>query len=159
MQNATRFPHSKERWGGAHAGGIAHFARFQEIYVGKLYRHNDTADSGPTGAMAAPVRFQPRTHPVRSRGVLHGRAYGGGRRLLQINFSAVFDFHPNPAAADHLAGSKERAALSGFAGNYTARLVQLHDVFNGAPENFMSTIGAPRGAAARRPASDEIFSK
>ena len=30
-------------------GGIAHYARFEEIYEGRLFKPRDTAASGPTG--------------------------------------------------------------------------------------------------------------
>ena len=37
-------------------------------------------------------------------------------------------------------GTRAHELSVGFASNYTALLVQLHGVFNGAPHNFTSTL-------------------
>ena len=53
-----------------------------------------------------------------------------------------YDFAPNPAVADYPNGSEAHALSQAFAANYTALLAMLHDVFNGAPETYFSTLSA-----------------
>ena len=95
---------------GALGGGLAHFARFKEVLVGREYRTGDTVDSGPTGAAVA------------------------------VDWSGVRRFVDDPRVEDFDAKGAAGAAARAFAGNYTKLLVALHAVFNGHPDRFMATV-------------------
>ena len=92
--------------------GLAHFARFKEIAIGREYGPGDSIVSGPTG-------------PERP-----------------VDWHDVFKFDANPALADFAPGTTARARSLAFASNYTSLLVRLHNVFNGQPATLMSTLGA-----------------
>ena len=96
---------------GALGGGLAHFARFKEVLVGREYRTGDTV-------------AQPRTD---------GR---GGRRRL----GSVRRFVDDPRVEDFDAKGAAGAAARAFAGNYTKLLVALHADFNGHPDHFLATV-------------------
>jgi len=91
-------------------GEYAHFVRFEEIYMGRMFRQNDTAASGPSG----PTKF--------------------------VNWTEIYQFQANPSPDDHPPGSQEAIELTWFANNYTDLLVELHDTFNGAPQKYFDTI-------------------
>ena len=93
-------------------GGLAHFARFTEVLKGKKYGPGDTPTTGPRG------------------------------EKMPVNWTNVFSFENNPKVENFPNGSAARAASKYFASNYTALLAQLHNVFNGAPEQLMTTMTA-----------------
>ena len=94
-------------------GGIySHYARFAEVEAGRRWRDNDTIASGPTGE-ALPARW-----------------------------SKVYTFEANPKVSNFAEGTEAHQLSLAFAGNYTRLLVMLHNVFNGAPETYFSTMGA-----------------
>lgn len=57
-------------------------------------------------------------------------------------FGSVRQFTPNPSISNYARGTHAYALVQGFASNYTALLVQLHNVFNGAPQTYFSTLSA-----------------
>jgi hypothetical protein len=95
-------------------GGLAHFARFNEIRDGRMYARNDTWKTGPRGAFITPP----------------------------IQWADVFHFRPNPKISNFPVGSPAHTASFYFARNYTQLLRKLHVVFNGQPNTLMSTLGA-----------------
>jgi CDGSH-type Zn-finger protein len=82
---------------------VAHYFRFNELYVGRRYTRGDTPQSGPTG------------EPV------------------EVDWDAVWPMRPNPRTADYPDGSPIRAQLQEFNHAYTAVLHLLHESFNGSP--------------------------
>lgn len=92
-------------------GGVAHWARFKEVLVGREFLPNDTAATGPTGP----------THSI---------DWGG----------ASYTFESNPRVEDFPEGSDAHALALAFASNYTMLLVKLHAVFNGSPQTFSQTL-------------------
>lgn len=94
-------------------GQFAHFARFEEIYTGRMYLPNDTAASGPTGS----------SWPANS-----------------VNWTKIYKFQPNPSLADHPVGSTAYNKLAYFAANYTDLLSELHDVFNGNAAGYIGSL-------------------
>ena len=95
-------------------GGLAHFARFNEIQYERLYGANDTWGTGPRGAKISPP----------------------------IAWAEVFHFTPNPKVSNFQVGTPAHTASFYFARNYTNLLHKLHVVFNGQPDTLMSTMGA-----------------
>ena len=74
---------------GALGGGLAHFARFKEVLVGREYRTGDTVDSGPTGAAVAVDwsgvrRFvdDPRVEDFDAKGAAGAQNEGAGQSAL-----------------------------------------------------------------------------
>ena len=69
---------------GALGGGLAHFARFKEVLVGREYRTGDTVDSGPTGAaVAVDWRACAALSTTRASRTLTRRARRAPRRALR----------------------------------------------------------------------------
>lgn len=91
-------------------GEFAHFARFEEIYMGRLYQPNDTVASGPTGGEKS------------------------------VNWTAISTFMSDPSPDDHPEGSEARELLTYFAANYTVLLSELHSCFNGSPDMYYKTL-------------------
>jgi len=96
-------------------------------------------------------------HFARFTEILEGRLFGpndtaeSGPRgpAVPPSWDDVYQFAPNPRVHDFPVGPARELTLS-FAGNYTALLVALHDVFNGHPNRLGSTLGkmyALRGMA------------
>lgn len=69
-------------------------------------------------------------------------ASGGptGPRIAAIG--AVRQFALNPRVDDYPAGTEANTRAAAFAGLYCSLLVQLHDVFNGAPGTYYDTLAA-----------------
>src|SRR4051794_10742905 len=82
---------------------VAHYFRFQEIYLGRRFAPGNTPQSGPTG------------------------------ELLEVDWGAVHDMRPNPRTADYPAGSVMREALESFNRAYCDVLHLLDETFNGSP--------------------------
>jgi CDGSH-type Zn-finger protein len=94
---------------------IAHFFRFNELYVGRRYALGDTPQSGPTG------------EPV------------------EVEWDGVWNMRPNPHAADYPDGSPIRAQMEEFNHAYTAVLHLLHQCFNGSPRLLAVATGLMYG--------------
>lgn len=95
-------------------GEIAHYYRFEEIYVGK-----------------ALVKHKPGSKPQYS--------YSGD----PITFTAddVFPTYPNTKAAMLTQGSEERRRVDEFNAAYASLLNGLHRTYNGEPKHLDQTIG------------------
>ena len=95
---------------------VAHYFRFNELYVGRRYTLGDTPQSGPTGEPVA-VDWDARlTTCARTR-----------------------------ARADYPDGSPIRAQLEEFNHAYTAVLHLLHESFNGSPRLLAVATGLMYG--------------
>merc|ERR1711957_353005 len=62
------------------------------------------------------------------------------RHLLGNNWSAVYNFAPNPRAADYSSHSDIYEKMMTFNSCYTHLLVGLHQVFNGSPGSFWAQV-------------------
>jgi len=93
-------------------GVLSHYARFAEIGAERRYRFNDTVKGGPTG------------------------------ERVDVNWTHVYNFRSNPQLADLPVGSHAYNVSKAFASKYTQCLTQLHNVFNGAPETYSTTLAA-----------------
>ena len=93
-------------------GSISHYARFAEIDAGHRWQANDTISRGPTGAN------------------------------VTSKWEHVYTFEPNPQVSNFEVGTDAYELSRAFASNYTSLLVMLHNVFNGAPETYFSTLRA-----------------
>ena len=91
---------------------LAHYYRFQELKLGRRYRHGDTPQSGPTGDM------------------------------ISVDWSGVRPMRRNPQAGDHAPGSAIRAAQERFNHSYCAILRLLDQAFDGSPQILKAAIGS-----------------
>jgi CDGSH-type Zn-finger protein len=98
---------------------VAHYFRFQELYLGRRYAPGDTPQSGPRG------------------------------EELQVDWDAVHDMRPNPRAADYPAGSEIRAQMDAYNLAYCGVLHLLHETFNGSPGLLAVATGAMYGLKAQ----------
>ena len=94
---------------------VAHYFRFNELFVGRRYRQGDTPQSGPTG------------------------------EPLAIDWDAVHDMRPNPRSSDYPEGSEIRARLDEFNRSYSSILHLLHEAFNGSPRLLAVATGLMYG--------------
>jgi CDGSH-type Zn-finger protein/uncharacterized Fe-S cluster protein YjdI len=94
---------------------VAHYFRFNELYVGRHYTLGDTPQSGPTGG------------PV------------------SVDWDGVYDMRPNPTTADYPDGSPIREQMEEFKHAYTAVLHLLHECFNGSPRLLAVATGLMYG--------------
>jgi CDGSH-type Zn-finger protein/uncharacterized Fe-S cluster protein YjdI len=94
---------------------VAHYFRFNELYVGRRYQLGDTPQSGPTGA------------PV------------------VVDWDAVWPMRPNPSTADYPVDGPVRAQMEEFKHAYTAVLHLLHETFNGSPRLLAVATGLMYG--------------
>jgi CDGSH-type Zn-finger protein len=94
---------------------VAHYFRFQEIYVGRRYAPGDTPQSGPTG------------------------------EPFHVDWEAVHDMRPNPRTKDYPHGSKTRAQMDEFNHAYSGVLHVLDECFNGSPRLLAVATGAMYG--------------
>ena len=78
----------------------------------RLFQHNDTIVSGPTG------------------------------EPMPIEWGSVYDFVPNPTLTDFENYTEAHDLVKSFASNYTELLVALHNVFNGSPSSYFNTLAA-----------------
>jgi Uncharacterized conserved protein len=98
---------------------VSHYYRLIELLEGRYYKHGDTPQSGPTG------------HPC------------------TVDWDAVYDFRPNPRAADYPHHSEAREALRGFERAYCDLLRRMHRSFNGEPEQMALAVGEMYDIKAR----------
>jgi CDGSH-type Zn-finger protein len=94
---------------------VAHYFRFQEIYVGRRHAPGDTPQSGPTG------------------------------EPFQVDWEAVHNMRPNPRSRDYPKGSEIRAQMDEFNHAYSGVLHLLDECFNGSPRLLAVATGAMYG--------------
>jgi len=91
---------------------VAHYYRFRELELCRMYRRGDTPRSGPTG------------DPI------------------SIDWNAVRLMRANPRTSDHAPGSPIRIAQDEFNHSYCSLLRSLEEAFNGVPQMLGAAIGA-----------------
>lgn len=89
---------------------VAHFFRYQEVLLGRLYQRGDTPASGPTG------------------------------RSFDVDWDAVYPMRENPRNADYAPGSPVREKMDAFNQIYSDMLRGLHRAFNGEPKHMFVTV-------------------
>ena len=94
---------------------VAHYFRFNELYLGRCYRVGDTPQSGPTG------------------------------EEFTVDWDAVHNMRPNPRSSDYPEGSEIRARLGEFNHAYSGCLHLLHETFNGSPRLLAVATGLMYG--------------
>ncbi|MFC4871925.1 ferritin-like domain-containing protein [Negadavirga shengliensis] len=94
-------------------GEIAHYYRFEEIYVGRALVKDDSVETGYSFS-GEEITFDP------------------------ANIQPLF---PNTKASMLAPGSEERRRIDEFNAAYASLLKGLHDTFNGHPEKLNNTIG------------------
>jgi CDGSH-type Zn-finger protein len=98
---------------------VAHYFRYQEILLGRLYQRGDTPASGPTG------------------------------RAFTIDWNAVHPMRDNPRTSDYAPGSPVRQKMETFNRQYSDMLRALHRVFNGEPTGMFTVVNAMRDLRSR----------
>jgi len=88
----------------------AHYFRFNEIMVERMYLPTDSPQAPPSG------------------------------RPVAVEWDAAYNMHPNPKMADYEKGSELWNKTYEFNRTYMALLTGLHNACNGKPETFMATI-------------------
>jgi len=91
---------------------VAHYYRFEELKLGRLYRREDTPLSGPTG------------------------------EPISIDWAGVRPMVTNPRTSDHAEGSQIRTAQEEFNNTYSVILQLLEQAFDGAPHMLGPSIKA-----------------
>ncbi len=91
---------------------VAHYFRFNEVYLGQFYQKGDTAQSGPTG------------------------------KKFTVDWDAVYNFRPNPRSRDYVKGSEIREKMDDFNHTYSSILHLLELCFNGKPQLLAVATGA-----------------
>lgn len=94
-------------------GEVAHYYRFEEIYVGKVLKEDPTAPNGYSFS-GAPIVF---------------------------DSNDVFPILPNTKANMLAPGSEERRRVDEFNQTYHSLLKGLHRTYNGEPNHLNQTIG------------------
>jgi CDGSH-type Zn-finger protein len=94
---------------------VAHYFRFQELYLGRRHATGDTPQSGPTG------------------------------EPLHVDWDAVHNMRPNPRTADYPVASEIRAQMDEFNHAYSGVLHLLDECFNGSPRLLAVATGAMYG--------------
>jgi CDGSH-type Zn-finger protein len=94
---------------------VAHYFRFQEIYVGRRHAPGDTPQSGPTG------------------------------EPFNVDWEAVHNMRPNPRSKDYPKGSEIRAQMNEFNHAYSGVLHLLDECFNESPRLLAVATGAMYG--------------
>lgn len=89
---------------------LAHYFRFNELYLGRRYQEKDTPQTGPTGDP------------------------------LLIDYTTVLPMKPNPRAEDYRADSELRAMTEECNLTYSTLLRQLHSAFNGNPGELVESV-------------------
>lgn len=89
------------------------------------------------------------SHWARFASAAAGRAWAAGdnattgpRGAPLAPVGAVYNFTAHPTVSDFAPGTPARSLALDFAANYTSLLVQLHNVFNGAPSTYFATLTA-----------------
>ena len=91
---------------------VAHYFRFQEIYLGRRFAPGDTPQGGPTG------------------------------EPLEVDWDAVYNMRPNPRSADYPKGTEIRERMEAFNHAYSGVLHLLDETFNGSPRLLGVATGA-----------------
>lgn len=91
---------------------LAHYFRFNEIYLGQRYTCEDNPDSYPSG------------------------------QELAVDWDASYPMRCDPKTDDYPAGSELRQKSDQFNGHYTSLLQMLHQAYNGEPQSLRAAVGA-----------------
>ena len=86
---------------------IAHYFRFNELYVGRQYTKSDTPDSGPSGAE------------------------------IPVDWNAVYNMQPNPKVNEYEDKPEIAALMHQFNCTYMEMLNFINDAFNGEQSSLM----------------------
>lgn len=89
---------------------VAHYFRYHEILVGRLYQRGDTPQSGPTG------------------------------EPFEVDWDAVYPMRDNSRMDDYPADSPVRAKMLEFNTTYSDLLRALHRAFNGDPPQLSAAV-------------------
>lgn len=89
---------------------IAHYFRFMEIKLGRMYRDTDTPNGGPTGPE------------------------------LPVDWEAVYPMAPNPKSADYRDRKDVYELMTRFNESYTGLLEALHEAFNGEQNKLLEAV-------------------
>lgn len=90
---------------------ISHYFRFNEIYMGKRYAHNDTPQTGPRG------------------------------RDFPVDWTTIYNCRTNPKKDDYPQGSLAWTKMHDFNETYSDMLRLMHKSFNGEPHWMAVAIG------------------
>ena len=91
---------------------ISHYFRFNEIAMGRRYKHGDTPQSGPTGGP------------------------------FPVDWNAVYPLRTDPNPEDYPVGSEIRNRLEAFHQTYSDLLRLMHQSFNGKPDLMAEAVGS-----------------
>lgn len=86
---------------------VAHYFRFNEVYLGRQYTLTDTPESGPTGPE------------------------------LPVDWDAVYNMRPNPKASDYSDQPQIASLMHRFNCTYMDMLDLIDDAFNGQQSSLM----------------------
>ena len=89
---------------------LAHYFRFMEIHLGRVYRPSDTPNGGPTGPE------------------------------LPVDWEAVYPMAPDPKSADYRKQKDVYELMQGFNRSYTELLLTLHKAFNGRQKKLLDAV-------------------
>ena len=89
---------------------VAHYYRFNEIYLGRQYTEDDTPQSGPSGPE------------------------------LPVNWNAVYDMRPNPKVSQYLDYPEILEIMHRFNCTYMDMLDLINDGFNGKRSSMMAAV-------------------
>jgi len=89
---------------------LAHYFRFNEIYVGRRYKHGDTTQSLPSG------------------------------EPIDVDWGAVYNMMPNPKLAQYNDNHELKAKALEFNKTYAQLLKNINDACNGHPECLKAAI-------------------
>ena len=104
----TIFDGDQEKFGEVQE--LAHYFRFNEIYLERRYTAEDTATSGPSG------------------------------EPLMVQWDQVHPMQPNPKMAQYPQGSEVWRKTYEFNRTYMALLNELHSALNGKPKRLMQSV-------------------
>jgi hypothetical protein len=89
---------------------VNHYHRFNEVVEGRFYAEGDTPQSPPSGDD------------------------------MDNDFTAVYDFNPNPKAEDYRAFPDIYTKMMRFNACYSEMLSKLQSVMNGSPEDYSASL-------------------
>lgn len=98
---------------------VAHYFRYQELMLGRLYQPSDTPATGPRG------------------------------RAFVVDWDAIYPMRENPRTSDYAGGSAVRTRMDSFNQIYSDMLRTLHRVFNGEPTQMFTAVLAMMDLKAR----------
>ena len=89
---------------------LAHYFRFNEVYVGRFYQPSDRPSQAPSG------------------------------KAFPIDWAAVWNMAPNPKAARYIGQPEIYDRMVAFNRQYTSFLRLLHDAFCGQPDLLLEAV-------------------